>query len=273
VPESERFLDHDIGFDEYVTGNGFIDLCERIGATFCKIDFVHEFSGREAPVFVTHNGDYHVNAARFALRPRGLRRWFAQNKQVSSDLVEGIPIGLENMVLQVSAASQMGRFASEIPGALEKAKRIDALHQKDLSKKRNVYANMNAMTYPDERLPLLDYLRRLPWITCTDRLPIAKYYRDLARHRFVVCPRGNGTDCHRVWEALYLKTVPIVRSSVVMNEFRDLPILFVESWEDLTERFLDERYEEMVSRRYDLGRMRMSYWAARVAEAVREAAG
>jgi len=273
MPGTERFLDHDIGLDEHITGNGFIDVCERTGATFCAIDYVQEFSDLEAPVFVTHNGDYHLNSARFALRPRGVRRWFAQNKKVKSGLVEGIPIGLENKVLQVSASSQMGRFASEVPGALEKARIIDALHQRERRKSRNVYANMNPMTYPDERLPLLEYLRRLPWVTCTDRLPIAKYYRDLARHRFVVCPRGNGTDCHRVWEALYLKTVPIVRSSVVMDEFRDLPILFLESWEDLTRPYLDERYEEMISRRYDLGRMRMSYWAERIAQAVREAAG
>lgn len=268
----DLFLDHDIGLAEYITGNGFIDVCERTGATFCAVDFVGEFSDTDTPVFVTHNGDYHINSARFALRPRGIRRWFAQNKAVEEDLVEGIPIGLENTILRVSAASQMGRFASEVPGALEKAKRIDALHQAGARRKRLVYVNMNPATFPDERLPLLELLSRLPWTTRTRRVSIRRYYADIASHKFVVCPRGNGTDCHRVWEALYLKTVPIVLSSVVMNEFRDLPILFLDSWGQLGESFLEERYDELMSRRYDLSKMRMSYWKARIAQAVAQTA-
>ena len=36
----EKFLEHQIGFDEYITGNRFIDICEESGATFCKTDYL-----------------------------------------------------------------------------------------------------------------------------------------------------------------------------------------------------------------------------------------
>jgi hypothetical protein len=36
------------------------------------------------------------------------------------------------------------------------------------------------------------------------------YRRFMAPHKFLLCPPGAGPDTHRVWEALYLRTVPIV---------------------------------------------------------------
>ncbi len=272
MDRGESFLDHDIGLEEFITGNRFIDACDRTGAVFCKTDHVSELSHEVVRVLVTHNSDCHVNSARLALRPRGVRRWFAQNKAVASELVQGIPIGLENRRLRVSPAARGGRFSSEVHGAALKARRIEELRQADPRKRRLAYLNATVETFPDERLPLRELARRLPWLTTRSRLPMGRYYEDVATHRFVICPRGNGTDCHRVWEALYLRAVPVVLASTTMDEFRDLPILFLGSWEQLDRRFLQERYEELVARRYDLGKMRMSYWEARIAAAVREAA-
>tara|TARA_R110002110_G_scaffold50765_1_gene149706 strand:- start:488 stop:751 length:264 start_codon:yes stop_codon:yes gene_type:complete len=49
----------------------------------------------------------------------------------------------------------------------------------------------------------------------------------------VVCPRGNGVDCHRVWEVLYLDRVPIIKREKAMNYFEALPIIYLDSWEEL----------------------------------------
>ena len=49
----------------------------------------------------------------------------------------------------------------------------------------------------------------------------------------VVCPRGNGVDCHRIWEVLYLKRVPIVKKENQLKYFESLPILFLDSWYEL----------------------------------------
>lgn len=73
-------------------------------------------------------------------------------------------------------------------------------------------------------------------------------YRDWALHRYTVNPRGQSPDCHRFWESLYLQSVPIVLSSdpyyqnlvteYFPNTTNDLPILFVDSWDNVTEELL-----------------------------------
>ena len=58
-----------------------------------------------------------------------------------------------------------------------------------------------------------------------------------ARHRefaFEVSPRGNGIDCHRTWEALVLKTIPIVKTSRFDPAYDGLPVAIVEDWDEVT---------------------------------------
>jgi hypothetical protein len=58
-----------------------------------------------------------------------------------------------------------------------------------------------------------------------------------ARHRefaFELSPRGNGIDCHRTWESLILKTIPIVQTSKLDPIYRDLPVAIVKDWNEVT---------------------------------------
>jgi len=108
------------------------------------------------------------------------------------------------------------------------------------------------------------------WVTNKQNVPWKKYYDGIASHKFVISPRGNGVDCHRTWEALYLRTIPIVKESICMNEFRDLPILFVKNWEEISYNYLYEKYEEMSSKFYDLSKMKISYWEKIIKECINE---
>ena len=66
-----------------------------------------------------------------------------------------------------------------------------------------------------------------------------------ARHRecaFEASPRGNGIDCHRTWEALILKTIPIVKTSRFDPAYDGLPVVIVKDWDEITpERMKDRR--------------------------------
>ena len=54
---------------------------------------------------------------------------------------------------------------------------------------------------------------------------------------FVSCPEGNGIDTHRLWEALYLKTIPIMKKNKMSPFLKkiNLPILVLNKWTDLLE--------------------------------------
>ena len=64
-----------------------------------------------------------------------------------------------------------------------------------------------------------------------------EYLRGISRALFVISPNGNGIDCHRHWESLYLRTIPVVSRSVVTEKFYEMgiPLLILDDWAQLSE--------------------------------------
>ena len=57
----------------------------------------------------------------------------------------------------------------------------------------------------------------------------------LATYRWCICPEGNGVDTHRLWEAIYLGCVPIVKRSPFIDTLvhytgGEIAMIVVESW-------------------------------------------
>ena len=86
-------------------------------------------------------------------------------------------------------------------------------------------------------------------------------YRTWSQHKYTVAPRGQKVDCYRFWESLYVGSVPIVlrRHAYYRDllerffhlEEKDAPILYVDSWTNITKEFLEEqwpRFQEVLSR-------------------------
>tara|TARA_R110000782_G_scaffold101489_1_gene188255 strand:- start:255 stop:1058 length:804 start_codon:yes stop_codon:yes gene_type:complete len=261
----ESFLQHQIGFDEYITGNRFIDICDDTDAVFCKTDYTNFLTNMPHEVVVTHNSDYHIAANRYYDLPN-FKWWFAQNKDFDDNRIIPVPIGLENMKLRVSKASQQGIFSSEVPGALQKSLLIDKVNSLQINKSELCYMNFNINTYPEERQLVWDYFSNQEWVTKTSNLSMEKFYFDIASHKFVISPRGNGVDCHRTWEALYLRTIPIVRRSIHTKEFEDLPIFFVDKWSEVDYNSLIDFYEHVQNTNYNLDKMKISYWRKRISD-------
>lgn len=61
----------------------------------------------------------------------------------------------------------------------------------------------------------------------------------MRRTLFVPSPAGNGLDCHRTWEALYLGAVPVILEKDFCGD-QSWPVLVVPTWNDLIEKDLDE---------------------------------
>lgn len=255
----ENFIHHQIGFDEYITGNRFIDICEETDATFCKTDYLGHFRNSNHKVFITHNSDYPVDENLYSLGPQ-CDLWLTQNKNTDSSNLKAIPIGLENMKLRTHAAANGGEFSSQVNGALEKAILIDRCSSLEMEKTGTAYMNFNIQTRPFERRRVWDMFGAEPWVTKTQNLTLQYFYFDLASHKFVISPRGNGIDCHRTWEALYLRTIPIVKRSIHMNDFKELPIYFIDDWAEVSYNKLNEYYEKVKDCLFDLSMLKISWW-------------
>lgn len=62
---------------------------------------------------------------------------------------------------------------------------------------------------------------------------------EILEHRFMICPQGHGIDCHRNWESLYLRRVPVMKDCQYFRRLMSgFPVLFVDDWKDVTEELL-----------------------------------
>ena len=44
--------------------------------------------------------------------------------------------------------------------------------------------------------------------------------------KFMICPRGNAVDCHRNWEVLYMRRVPVMKRDPYLRRTCIKTILF-----------------------------------------------
>ena len=115
----------------------------------------------------------------------------------------------------------------------------------------------------EERDRILNYYSTKDWATeGTGRQ--FEYLREMYHHKFVISPESNCADSHRTWEAMYLGAIPIVQKTPGMSWFNDLPILQVDNMCSLTKEFLEDKYEEMMSKEYNLDKLKISYWLQQI---------
>ena len=74
-------------------------------------------------------------------------------------------------------------------------------------------------------------------VKIAERMPYEAYLTELARYRYALCPRGNGIDVHRVYEAILMKTIPVYVSDSVPALYKHLPVVVVRSLADLPRAF------------------------------------
>lgn len=94
-----------------------------------------------------------------------------------------------------------------------------------------------------ERAALHDRVKDLPWVHVE---PYERKWENpdtLKAHyhyTWTLCPRGAGQDTHRLWEALYLGSIPVVLKSNLSPLYVGLPVIQLDSWDDLSLEILKQ---------------------------------
>ena len=93
------------------------------------------------------------------------------------------------------------------------------------------------------------------------------YLQSINEHDFVLCPRGNGRDTHRLWETLYLGSIPIVKNGELPEQLlSDFPVWIVNEWsEALNPDLRASAREKILARDWDVTRLRQSFWNSVIA--------
>jgi hypothetical protein len=152
------------------------------------------------------------------------KRVFSVNWLGSREIAEPIPIGLENYQhLRNGVPKDFKKIInSGIPTLTERS--IECL------------ASFSVSTNVTLRTKARDFVASNPEILYLKNFTSPKDFRKLLLStKFIVSPPGNGADCHRTWEDIYLGAVPIVLREYWPFEHLSLPVLIVNTWEEIPE--------------------------------------
>ena len=217
---------------------------------FCRPEFLRDLHKtdivKDEFVLVTHNSDINFTEALaqevLTALPK-MTHWYTQNLMTANEKISPIPIGIANPKWPHGNTDTFEKVMSES-------------NEKD----NLVYVNFNYLTNPKERLYCFEQLGMKPIIYpkpyeletykvfLTETLE--GYLRDVSKSRFIVSPDGNGKDCHKVWESLLMRAIPIVTDSFFARRFRQMgvPILIINDWNEFESLELSEDlYNEMWS--------------------------
>jgi hypothetical protein len=186
------------------------------------ISFLHlnsktDFGGY---TLVIHNGDDPIVDKNLNYLQFRFRKIFAVNIMTANSICRPIPIGIENKKF----------FTNGVPHDFEKL--ISAGLAPPAERSTLLLQAFSNHTNPSEREKCAAVALSLGAKRVNSANP-KEYRRELASSKFVLSPAGNGIDCHRTWEALYLGAIPIVkRAHWPFSSYR-LPVLIVTNWEEL----------------------------------------
>jgi hypothetical protein len=214
---------------------------------YCKTDYVehlfnHLLLSNRKYVLITHHSDYSIDN-KLHLKPKNITKWYGINLSTYNEDSISIPIGTK---------TPQGRAYHEpqydINWLESNYKELSGI-SKNLLK---VYCNWTITN--KDRMNIVDNLNVDYYVSGS--LPFKDYCLDMARYKFVISPPGNGLDNHRTWEALYLGCIPIVIKNSMYDSWKELPILQVNDYKELTYSMVNE----FLLKSYNYEKISTEYW-------------
>ena len=166
--------------------------------------------------------------------PQNVLAIYASNAVGYGGKVHPIPYGLQRKLYPVDVR------LDEMQKALES----------DSKPTKLLYINHAEHTNISERGNIREMFADKSFATISPRVDYPEYCRMIQAHKFMICPEGNAVDCHRNWEVLLLKRVPIMKRNPYLEEcYKDYPILWVDDYADVNKTLLAENDDLFVKSR------------------------
>lgn len=181
-------------------------------------------SGLKAPYaeLVIHNGDIIPNEIEMKILSRAFQRVYSVNWLGDPSLALPLPIGLENRYLRRNGVPD--DFLKEMGAGLPPFE----------TRPISLLACFSLSTNFDNRSRALKAAEQIPGVKIvSNSITPSQYRKLLLESKYVLSPPGNGPDCHRTWEALYLGATPIVDKIAWPFTKYDIPVRISDSWNDL----------------------------------------
>ena len=233
--------------NDYVTNKKYIDMCTVSYKTRSKNDFrlpltpnsivcvkgdtatltsFFQLNIRQPFTLVTIEMDDAVPQNALWLNHKYLKRWYSWNSK-HSDVIP-IPIGL-------NGDSQLDPMRQTTP-VTPKIEMVLANFKQDRPVRVSLFNKVKDLSY----VHVESYSQK--W---QNTQKLSAHYESISKYKWTLCPRGEGQDTHRLWEALYLGSIPIVLKSSISPLYEGLPVIQLNNWEELSLELLQERSKSL----------------------------
>jgi hypothetical protein len=237
----EQILDFN---PNHVKNNDIVFVDSRAYKHFFKNIFPHINSKF---ILISNNSDFSSPGKYIKeLYDEKIIHWFGTNPSMkNNDKFTSLPLGILNRI---------HHWTSKNCAAI-----IDETYQKNKDRDRKIFCYSN-FTVHKIRKKIYEEIKDNKFIYWQSRKPEEKFYYDLVSSNFTLSPIGGGLDCFRTWEALYLRSFPVVTTSYLDELFEDLPVVILQNWKQLNEDLLNQKLHEFKNKRWNWDKLNFSYW-------------
>ncbi len=198
-----------------------------------------------------------------------LLHWFSQNLDYSHPKMSAIPIGLDyHTVARWNAWGEQATLPS-----VQEAQLI-YIKEKSMpfwQRTNKCYANFQFQMQTRFAFDRKDAIQQINnELVFYEQKPVKRSitWQRQTDFAFVISPHGNGYDCHRLWEALVLGCIPIVKTSCLDELYEDLPVLIVKEWSYITKELLEDTIEEFKeiheAGEFNYDKLTLKYWVDKI---------
>jgi hypothetical protein len=209
----------------------YTHLLDNIDLLIYKLSFfTNDF------ILIFHNSDHNFQEIHLKLfnSLSKLKKIYTQNMNIIYENVYPLPIGIANSMWP--------------HGNLSLLNKIIELNN---PKYNFIYFNFNIDTNREKRIECYNKIlsKNISFLQNQNQ---EYYLQNLSSYQYAICPEGNGIDCHRMWECLYLKVIPICKRNILVEYFsRIYPIVILDDWLDLNISSLQKNYSTYSWENYD----------------------
>jgi len=248
----------------YIEINKFSELHDDKKIIFCKTDFIFEEFEKikkleNDVVLITGNSDYSITDKHMSLCPKNVKKWFAQNALSNNEILEPLPLGLENKIESVRVGHGIGYFDR----VSEKERLLD--RNLNIKPTKKIYANFTIATNPTYRNIIKNICKISSQIDYEDsNLTLENFFNRILEYDAIICPIGNGIDTHRLWEVLYSNRIPItikVGNYKIYELYKKLPIIILNDENELKNTdYIFDKIIEFKDFKYEKKLLDINYW-------------
>ncbi len=201
-------------------------------------------------VLVSHNEDTNITKDYLPiLESEKVIQWFAQNPMITHKKLHFLPIGIPNVQWHQGDMSVFMQYYINQP------------QEKTLG----YYFYFSIGTNPSAREQCKQEIES-KGLAFQYKVNHPTYLQLLSHHKMAICPDGNGVDSHRIWEALYLGVVPILKRCTFTDYVKELfPCIVLNEWTEFDEETCLNQYDTLKGNLDSYQQyLTMGYWKSKI---------